>query len=308
VAELENIPVDNAAPPKLAPRSWPRIRGERHPRPWLGFAFHQVRFRRQWVMTSDASESVPPKCLQDDVRRQFEANGRADMVASLEEAYAGVIGRRRDFVAYGDPATVPERDRAFSNIEVIRQVQLHRAERLMASAGAMITERNVYGLVLLIRGHYESTAILGYLCDRVDSFAKDNVPFGTVILNIAHAMMGGRHERFAKMPDPINILTAIEKADRYFERRDKSLKKGMLADCYGWLSETAHPNFNSSDAALRLNTERAGFEFRHGEALSDEEAELLGYLDISAELFLLFFDELGTLAATAFGRSEPTPA
>lgn len=255
-------------------------------------------------MTSDTPEPDEPKCFQDAIRSQFEADGKSELIAALEVAYAGVVKRRRDFVVYGDPATISERDRAISNVEVIRQIQLHRAERLMVSAGTMLAEQNVYGLVLLIRGHCESTAVLGYLCDRVDSFAKGNIPFETVIFNIAHAMMGGRHDLFAKMPDPINILTAIEKADRYFERQNKISKQGMLTDCYAWLSEFAHPNFNSSDSALRLNAKLLRFEFRHGGALSREEADLLGYLDISADLFLQFFDDLGPLAATAFGEAS----
>lgn len=232
----------------------------------------------------------------------FAALNKLDIITSIESGYQDLIDRRSDFVAYGDPAKMFERDRALANLAVIRQVQIHRAERLIASSGTMVAERNIYGLVLLIRGHYESTAILGYLCDRVSSFQKGNIPFETVIFDIAHSMMGAKHEFFAEMPDPINIMTAIDKADRYIQKSGFIDAKGMLADCYGWLSEFAHPNFNSSDAALRLNSQRQGFEFRHGGELSDDEIQMLGYLDISANVFTRVFDDLARLSDEVFGN------
>lgn len=232
----------------------------------------------------------------------FTALDNLDIITSIESGYQDLIDRRSYFVAYGDPAEMSERNRAWANIAVIRQVQIHRAERLIASSGTMLAERNIYGLVLLIRGHYESTAIIGDLCDRVSSFLKGNISFETIIFDIAHTMMGAKHEFFAEMPDPINILTAIEKADRYIRQSGFIDANGMLADCYGWLSEFAHPSFNSSDAALRLNHQRCGFEFRHGGDLSPEEIQMLGYLDISANVFTQVFDDLVRLSDQAFGE------
>lgn len=245
-------------------------------------------------------ERNPSMFFPNKVRKRFEVAGKLELIQTLEGGYAATIARRRDFVQYGDPDTISERERALANVEVIRQVQLHRAERLMASCGTMIAERNIYGLVLLMRGHYESTAVLGYLCNRVDAFVKGNILFETIIQNIGYTMMGGRHDLFANMPDPTSIMTAIEKADHFYERQNKSDKKGMLADCYAWLSEFAHPNFNSNYSAMRLNQESSRFEFLHGEDLPEESADLLGYLDISVQAFIQFFDNLQPLSAIAF--------
>lgn len=252
-------------------------------------------------MTTTCPSTKPSRCFSDDVRRMFAALDKLEIITSIEASYTELIARRSDFVAYGDPSKMSEQSRALANLEVIRQVQLHRAERLIASSGTMIAERNIYGLVLLIRGHYESTAILGYLCDRVSALVKGNISFKTIIFDIAHTMMGAKHDFFAEMPDPINILTALEKADRYIQQSGFVDVRGMLTDCYGWLSEFAHPNFNSSDAALRLNDQRRGFEFRHGGELSAEEIQMLGYLDISANIFTQVFDDLASLARQAFG-------
>ena len=31
----------------------------------------------------------------------------------------------------------------------------------------MLLENNIYGLALIVRGHYEATAVLGNLCNRL---------------------------------------------------------------------------------------------------------------------------------------------
>ena len=167
----------------------------------------------------------------------------------------------------------------------------------MFSSGTMISEQNSYGLALLIRGHIEATAALGYLCNRIQAFLDGNIDFEAVIWNIAQTMMGAKHELFTSAPDPINVMTLIEKTDHYVSKQGLG-PKGMVVDCYAWLSEFAHPNFNSNDGGIRLAG--SGFEFRHGEQISESELNLLGYLDISALLFPTLFDDLGTKASQAF--------
>lgn len=236
------------------------------------------------------------------VRAKFEALEKADLIDDLERFHGQLVARRREAVDYPDVETISEATRAVRNVEVLSQAHLHRAERLMASSGSMIADENIYGLTLLIRGHIESTSILGFLCERIASFGKGGVLFERVIHDIAHAMMGARHPMFSQQPDPVNILSAIEKADRYFERKHKGPRQGMLADCYAWLSDFAHPNFLSGDSAICLDKAAGRFEFRHGGALSQEELEQLGYLAISAELFVDFFDDLADLTAKAFAN------
>lgn len=255
-------------------------------------------------MSATPTAEEESACFQADVRDLFATMNQLELIDSVEDAYGELIGRRLDFVHYGPPDQISESRRAAANLAVIGQAQLHRAERLMASSGTMISQRNLYGMALLIRGHFESTAILGYFCNRVSSFIGGHIAFDTVTAEISRATTGGRHELFEKMPEPISIMTAIEKADRYLKHLELSETKGMLADCYAWLSEFAHPNFNSIDAAIRLSQERGGFEFRHGGPLSEGEIEQLGYLDISAGLFVRLFDELSALSEKAFGPSH----
>jgi hypothetical protein len=114
-------------------------------------------------------------------------------------------------------------------------------------------ENNIYGLALVVRGHYEATAVLGYFCNRLESLKVGNITFEDFAWNIAYEVLGARHEQFAKAPNPPNILTCIEKADKYLDTHCFQQKKGMLLDCYNWLSDFAHPNFLSNASSFTLD-------------------------------------------------------
>ena len=38
----------------------------------------------------------------------------------------------------------------------------------------MLLENNIYGLPLIVRGHYEGTGVLGYVCERVKKLVAGN--------------------------------------------------------------------------------------------------------------------------------------
>jgi hypothetical protein len=95
---------------------------------------------------------------------------------------------------------------------VLQQVLLHRAERLLAGASTMLLEGNIYALALIVRGHYEATAVLGYLCHRLESFEETNIDFVKFAHNVVSVFLGGKHsDRFVKAPEPPDTLTCIER-------------------------------------------------------------------------------------------------
>ena len=165
-------------------------------------------------------------CFSPAVSARFIADGGdPDVVRSLEAFYAELVERRRDWVEYGDLRTITEPARAGANCQVLQQALLHRAVKLMVSSGTMISENNLYGLALMVRGHFEATAMLGYFCHRLKSFAAGNIPFDDLAWNIASAAMGAKHEPFEGAPPPVNIMTCIEKADRYLETQASRSKR-----------------------------------------------------------------------------------
>jgi hypothetical protein len=229
-------------------------------------------------------------CFPPAVQEVFKRWGECEVLDSLEASYQELIDRRKDIVEYGSPETISPRQRASANCRLFHQSLLHRAERLIVSSGSMLLEGNVYGMALLARGHYETTAMLGYLCHRLESLAGGNISFEDFEWNIADAVMSSKHKQFSAAPAPVNIMTCIEKADRYLDKHFFKAKKRMIQDNYDWLSEFAHPNFLSNVSAFSLDKEQNRIVLRHGSDLRKEDLHLLGYLDISNGLFIVLFD------------------
>lgn len=225
-----------------------------------------------------------------DIRELFERWGELELFDSLDNFYQQLIDRRVNIVNFGDPNSISPEQRAKSNCLVLQQALLHRAERLTASTGSMLIECNIYGLAMIARGHFEATAALGYFCARLESLANGAVNFSDFELNIADAVMGSKHRQFERARPPLNILSYIEKADKYVDKHILKAQKGMILDCYNWLSEFAHTNFLSNISALTLDKPNHRFLIRHERALQKEDFQLPGYIDISCSLFVSLYD------------------
>jgi hypothetical protein len=224
------------------------------------------------------------------VRELFNSGKHGDLLARLEASHQHLIERRKNAVEFPCPDEL--RQRTASNCLVLQQVQLHRAERLVAGTGTMLLEANVYGLALAVRGHYEATAVLGYVCDRLNSLKAKNIKFDDFAHQIACLVLGARHSQFPKAPNSPNILSCIEKADRYLDTHLLKEQKGMLRDGYDWLSQFAHPNFCGNSTACTIEKETSRFVFRHGGEIRDIDFDLIRHLAISAGLFIYLFDRL----------------
>jgi hypothetical protein len=223
------------------------------------------------------------------VRESFNHWKQGDLLGRLEASDQQLLDRRREVVESA-PQHEPRKHTA-SNCQVLQQALLHRAERLLAGAGTMLLENNVYGLALIVRGHYEATAVLGYVCNRLESLKAGNIVFEDFALNVACEVLGARHSQFAKAPNPPNILTCIEKADRYLDTHYFKKKIGILRDNYNWLSDFAHPNFLSHCSAYTIDKANRRFVFRHEGDIQESDFELMLLLDISAGLFIRLFDD-----------------
>jgi hypothetical protein len=223
------------------------------------------------------------------VREVFTRWSHGDLLNSLEAAHQKFRDRRKDAVVIADQSE--PRKHTAANCLLLQQSLLHRAERLLAGAGTMLLENNIYGLALMIRGHYEATAVLGYVCSRMESLKAGSISFEDFALNVASGILGARHEHFAKAPNPPNILTCIEKADKYLDAHCFKEKRGMLLDCYNWLSDFSHPNFLSNASSFTIDRANRRFSFRHEGDIQESDFQLMTYLDIGAVVFLQFFDD-----------------
>jgi hypothetical protein len=117
------------------------------------------------------------------VREIFNRWKQSDLLDRLEASHQQLLDRRKEAVAVADQSE--PRKHTASNCLVLQQALLHRAERLLAGAGTMLLENNIYGLALIARGHYEATAVLGYVCNRLESLKAGNISFEDFAWNIA---------------------------------------------------------------------------------------------------------------------------
>lgn len=231
--------------------------------------------------------------FSEQAQKIFKDWKQDKLLADLELDHDQLVERRVASIHYGDPDALTPKKRAFLNSQVLRQALLHRAHCLMIGSGHMLVAKNVYGLALVARGHLEATAVLAYFCDRIDALSKDNIKFEKFEWDVADAVMGAKHELFAKANSPQNIMACIEKGDRFVNNVVFGKKVGLLSDCYSWLSEFAHPNFCSNKSAFNLDKESGDIIFRHDNDLQEIDFQLLGHLQLSAALFPKLFDTFG---------------
>jgi hypothetical protein len=148
----------------------------------------------------------PP--LSPAVRETFNHWKRGDLFDSLEASYRQLLDRRKNVVEVAEQHE-PGKHTA-SNCLVLQQALLHRAERLIAACGSMLLENKVYGLALIVRGHYETTGVLGYLCNRLDSLEEGKIKFEEFAYNAACAVLGAKHSQSPRQSHhPAPVLTHI---------------------------------------------------------------------------------------------------
>jgi hypothetical protein len=226
------------------------------------------------------------------VRELFAHWEQGDLLDRLETAHRELLDRRRSVVEFANPEDLQKR--TTSSCMVLQQVLLHRAERLLAGASILLLQSNIYALALSVRGHLEATAVLGYLCNRLNSFKAGNIEFTKFAYDTVCLFLGAKHpDHFTKSPNPPNILTCIDKADAYLKGNFEIYQRGCLTDIYDWLSEFAHAsNFVSHSTAFTVDTANARFVFRHDAGVQERDFDLIVNLEISAGFFTILFDHV----------------
>jgi hypothetical protein len=245
--------------------------------------------------------SLPPSVAQ-----ALKDTGREAIETSIETGYNVLLEKRVDFVD-GDPDKLTDKERAKLNCALLTQVVIHRAERLVVASGQMFETKNLYGLALAVRGHLEAVAVLGYMTRRLDSLQKGNIDFARFEEDIANGLMGAMDDFFKEAKAPVNILTAIEHADKLFDADLFNEKKQILHELYSWLCEFAHPNFCSNKTAFDLDKATGRMVLRKGDEITDDHYQMLVTLSMSGD-FLQWLITQFEEHILKFFASDPTPA
>ncbi|MCP4607370.1 MAG: hypothetical protein GY845_01465 [Planctomycetes bacterium] len=232
----------------------------------------------------------------DEIIKQSKDRG-IDL-AEYEETYEDMLNRKvsrldaHSYDEWGDKRKIRE----YSLI--LRQILLHRAIKLFEGALFGLINDNGYSMCLCVRGHFETTASIGYLHNKLYSLKQGNVSAESVDRDISVQLLGTRDEMMLKKFQPYiseakQILKLLEYADRSVSKhvlKGKVKEHTMLMDCYKFLCEFSHPNFHSNQQSFTINKEENCFMFKHDDVIHERDANLLGYLLISNPIFVDLYD------------------
>lgn len=232
------------------------------------------------------------------IRAMFVGRGVAGEIGEYEAAYKE-LNNRIEIICGASPDGdwgTPSRIREFAL--VLRQVQLHRAISLYEGSFTALNANSVYTMIVAIRALYETTAVLGYLHKRLDSWSKELIDGETIDKDIYALLLGGREGGIKVAPEAKNVLSMLEEADKAISTNimgGNSSQYDMLMNCYKYLCEFSHPNFHSNSVAFDLDKEKGQFVFRYGKQMKDIEFKLIEYLLLCTPIFLDLYDKIGYL-------------
>ena len=233
--------------------------------------------------------------LPGELEQAFQRHNQSGEACEIIEAYEQLVSRteksHKPFPGedYGEP------NRIIVNGLIFRQVLLHRSIQLFEGSVRAAVDENAYSMTLNVRGHFETTASIGYFHQRLLSLKKGNISAETLDRDLTAQLLGVRHEGVPQAPDPMSILSMLEYADKSINTSvigTTTKKYDILKGSYEFLCEFAHPNFLSNSVAIDLDKSIPEFRFRHGQPMRDLEFKLVGYLLLSAPIFLDLFDQI----------------
>jgi hypothetical protein len=224
-------------------------------------------------------------CLSEEASKILVDNGKHDLQQKLEDYHAAVLKERVDFIKYGKPEELSDKRRAKLNCDLLKQVLIHRADKLITASGQMLPTKNLYGMALAARAYIETVAVLGYFAKRLSALSKGNIDFARFELDIANGLMGAKHDLFDKANAPVNILTCVQNADKHLDAEFFGEKTKMLQDFYTWLSEFAHPNFCSNKTAFTLDKTTGRMVLRNNDVIGEDHFQMLSTVEMAAGMF-----------------------
>ena len=224
-------------------------------------------------------------------------------VSELKKSYTSLISRRIDILDTAVSSELGGRQRIQKFSLALRQSLLHRAVKLFESSVLSLHNDDVYTLALAIRGHYETTAALGFLHCRLHSMNDGNITPETVDHDIRILMLGSKDkdllEKYGEEAiEAKQVLSLLEYADKSVSKHlmgGKAHEHAILTDVYKWLCEFCHPNFHSMSVAFRIDEHNRTFVYRHSSRVVESEARIFENLYISNSIFIELYDGIEKL-------------
>lgn len=232
-------------------------------------------------------------------KQMFESRKQLDVFLELANLHNEFLSRRektrpatKSTTGYGTPRRIRE------NTLTYRQIMLHRSLLLFEGALAAADQKNTYSMVLSIRGHFESAAALGHVHYRLNSLRQGNISAEQFDKGLSEQIMGSGDASLPEAPNPRNILTLLEYADKSINKHiapGASEPLAVLSEPYNWLCEFCHPNFHSNAVAIEIDNVESVFRFRFDMEMREMEFDIIKNLILSGTAFVGIFDQLPDL-------------
>jgi hypothetical protein len=230
------------------------------------------------------------------IRSAFEDRGMD--ASEYEEAYNDLTRRTEESVSAAPHYEGGDFRRIREYSLVLRQVLLHRAVKLFSGSLLALLDGNVYSMTLSVRGHFETTAVLGYLHYKLNSLSEGNLEAEAVGRDISTQLMGSRDKELLESAgedavEAKQIMTMLEYADKSVSKhflQGTAREHVVLTESYEYLCEFCHPNYHSNLISFELDKEEKKFRFLYNKSVRDREFRLIEYLLISNEIFVELFD------------------
>lgn len=204
-----------------------------------------------------------------------------DIESLLEKARLYVKALRMGLVSRTDPAQVSVIAKIPYKALEIREALLYRATDLADAACILFEKNNLVSAACISRAFQETLAVLFYVNREVKKAIKDK-DVEHLDESLVKTLMGAKNN--PDMPDPINILTMIDKVDKEIPK---------FRAVYDNLSELSHPNWAGTIGIYtKINKEKVWTDFGRNIKIGDATRNQ-GIISLHAglELIVHIYDE-----------------
>ena len=195
------------------------------------------------------------------------------------EIYQVLISLRVDSIPRKAGGTRGSLERLQSTSMSLNQVYLHRLISLYEGTFHALATKNYYLVALSMRALFETTAALGYLYNRLNSYSEGNIKPETLDEDLMILFLGTKDKfmQDSNHYEPKNVMKMLDFADKVFVSKflkNQAPSKKMLREIYEWLCEYCHPNFHSATIACQLDKENQQLNFNHFNKLDMRKTEM----------------------------------
>jgi hypothetical protein len=147
---------------------------------------------------------------------------------------------------------------------------------------------------LAARVHFETTGSIAYLLWHLRRFYKGEIAYREIENVLSRLALGAKtfpdKDTLPEQPEPINVLTQIDFADKLFkDANGKNLK--IFRQCYDFLSEFCHPNMLGLMVGSDVTENRNLILYEKHRFREEDFGTLINHMLISCNSFFYAYDK-----------------